>query len=632
MKKLVYPFTLSVIATLLLASCGLFGSDGTPEPEAQSALPVVQATQSLSDKVTVELTIQYDTAVQYNTVGQIIKFKYIVKMVKNDLADNSTLPNISFFGATPTCPAINTVGNLNDRFDTGEILECTSDYAITQADLDKGSITITTTVNVYTVNSNPASVTVPTVPAKALSLSIAANPISYYQAGQTITYTFTIKNSGSSQLGPAQFTVTNTAAGSTPINCGNADATLASGATLTCTTTYAVTAADLNLASISNNFTASGGGANPSQPATVTVTKTTPPPVASGTTVQHKVLKGEWLWQIARCYGADPAKTVAANSQLSNPAQLSPGMIVNVPNIGSNGTVHAPPQPCVTLHLVQSGDTWSSIAAKYGADANFTQWVNSSNLTVGKEVKVPHYTAGMNFQIPSSTITTPTVSPSPTTALGLTVSATPNTYSQAGQVITFTYVIKNNGSTTLGPAQFTVTDALVSSTPINCGASTTLSPGASTTCTATYTISQPDMSAASISNSATASGGGAPTSQAASTTITKSVTLLTLTVTASPKTYTQAGQVITYNYVIKNSGTTTLGPAQFTVTDPLIGSAAFSCGNANTTLAPNATVTCTANYTITQQDMSAASISNSATASGGGAPASQPASDTITKQ
>jgi hypothetical protein len=101
---------------------------------------------------------------------------------------------------------------------------------------------------------------------------------------------------------------------------------------------------------------------------------------------------------------------------------------------------------------------------------------------------------------------------------------------------------------------------------------------------------------------------------------------------ASPPTYNQAGQVIAFMYVIKNGGTGNLGPTQFTVTDGLIGAAPINCGAANTTLAPNATVTCSVNYTTTQPDMSVASIANNAIASGGGVGPSQPASVTVTRQ
>lgn len=617
MKQITYPLVLMIMIGLILASCSIGQSD-----TADNNLPVIQATSSPADFVSVELTTQVDTAVQYNTVGQVMHFKYIVKMVRNDLTD-ATPPNLNFVGATPTCPAINTVGNLDERLDAGEIIECTFDLILTQADLDRGSVSNVVTAIIYTVNSNTVTTTVPTISAKAMTLTVTANPTSYSTAGQTITLTYVIKNTGSTQLGPAQFTITdpliNAAA---PFNCGNADATIAPDATLSCSSTYTITSADAGAASVTTTATVTGGGANPVQSSPVTILKGAPSSnLTTGATVQHTVAAGEWLWQIARCYGADPKKTVEANPQLANPAEIKAGIVVTVPNIGSKGTIHYP-QPCVGKHTVQSGDTWSSIAAKYGADTAILQMANKNTLEVGKEIKIPLYTAGVNPQ-PSTG----------TNALSLTISASPTTYSQVGQVITLMYVIKNSGTSTLGPAQFTITDPLVSASSFNCGpAATTLSPGASTTCSVNYTISQADMGVVSVTTKAMAAGGGAPQSPAADLTILKSINSLSLTSSPSPTNYNQVGQVITFNYVITNNGTTTLGPGQFTVTDILIGPNPINCGGADTTLTPNATVTCSANYTITEADMTFASISNSATASGGGVSTTQPDIKTVIKQ
>jgi len=96
--------------------------------------------------------------------------------------------------------------------------------------------------------------------------------------------------------------------------------------------------------------------------------------------------------------------------------------------------------------------------------------------------------------------------------------------------------------------------------------------------------------------------------------------------------YSGTGEVITLTYVIKNNGNTTLGPAQFTINDSLLGDTALSCGAADTSLAPNELITCTAIYTTTQADVDAGSITSSATASGGGAASPQPENTTINKQ
>jgi LysM repeat protein len=613
MKTALHSFILFVIIGLILASC----SPATPT----SVAPILPtATLDLSGSVNFEVTVQYDTAAVYNTVGQIVRFKYIIKMVKNDIND-ATPPNVTISGIAASCPPINTISNLNERFDPGEVLECTGDYILTQADLDKGSVTNVVTATVYTVSSSPVTTTVPTVRAKALTLTKTANPTTYSSSKQVITFTYTLTNSGATQLGPDQFTVTETGVNNNvAFPCGNPGSTLAPGAALTCTATYTVSDADMTAASISMSATATGGGATLAQPLQSILPKGTPvtatPGAASGTTIQHKVSDGEWLWQIARCYGADPAKTVAANPQLSNPAQLKAGMTVNVPNPGSVGTQNKP--PCVIKHLVQSGDTWSSIAQKYNVDLGFLQRVNANTLTVGKEVKVPLYTAGLNYP----TAAAPGTNPS-TTALLLSVTANPTTYSQVGQVITLTYVVKNNGTTTLGPTQFKIADALINNSALfDCGpANTSLATGVSTTCTSSYTITQADMNAANVTNSATASGSGVPTSAAASVVVSKSVAAMTLSVAATPATYNQVGQVITLTYTIKNTGTSNLGPTQFTVNDFLINSnAPFNCGPANNTLIPSGTVTCTATYTIAQADVNAANITSKATAAGAGVP------------
>ena len=77
---------------------------------------------------------------------------------------------------------------------------------------------------------------------------------------------------------------------------------------------------------------------------------------------------------------------------------------------------------------------------------------------------------------------------------------------------------------------------------------------------------------------------------------------LTLVKTATPATYDAVGDVISYSYVVKNTGNVTLaGPV--TVTDD---KATVTCPAGG--LAPGASMTCTASYTITQGDLDAGSV------------------------
>ncbi len=394
MIKLIRSLALSVMITLVLSSCGLFGSSATA---TEAPLFTVQSTAPASQLAIIELTVQPDTSIPFTTVGQVIKSNYTIKNTGTSGVSAGLPTDITVTGAAVTCPAVTTVGNLNVSLDPGEAIVCTANYSITQADLDKGSVTGIATAIVSGISSAPVTTTVTFT--SALKLAKTANPLAYDHLGQNITYTYVITNSGTAPFGPGQFVVKD-AGIPTPINCGDAAQTLAANATMTCTATYTVSQADVDAASITTNATASGPGTGQSQPASATVTKavvtqTNPSPanLTVGSTIKYQVVAGDWLWQIARCYGADPNKVIEANPQIADPAQISPNTTVTVPNIGSAGKIYGP--PCVTTHTVQSGDTWNSIALKYNADLTVLQMVNSNTLANGSVIKVPLNSAGI---------------------------------------------------------------------------------------------------------------------------------------------------------------------------------------------------------------------------------------------
>ena len=614
MIRRIHPLALLMAIGLILVSCSII-NPATEEPANASVLPLGTPNAQLT---IIQLTTQADASVSYNSVGQIINFKHEVK----NTGTAGVTGAVTVTGAAATCPGVNTIGNLDASLDPNEALTCTSAYTITQADLDKGSVSFITTANINGINSAPVNTTVPVLKPQLLSLTTTASPTTYDQADRKIVFTYVIKNISSANLGPAQFAISDSLISTAPFNCGDVNTTLAPTATVTCTATYTTSQADAAAASITSVATASGAGSSPSQATNTTITKSSvaqpnPTNLVAGTTISHTVIDGDWLWQIARCYGADPIKVVAVNTQLANPAQIKPGMIITVPNIGSNGTMYG--TPCVVKHTVKAGDTWSSVAQQYNADPTILQIANSNTLTVGDEINIPRNSAG-TLGAATKTLT-------------LTISASPTSYEQVGQQITYTYVIKNSGNTTLTPDQFKVTDNLISATPFNCGeAGTTLASNATVTCTAAHAITEAELNAATLTNLATASGGGAGTSSQASFTINKGIKALTLTTTANPTTYNQVGQQIIFTYVIKNGGTGNLGPAQFTINDNLISPTAFNCGDANVSLAPNATFTCSAAYTIKQEDLGVASLTNAATVTGAGVGPSAPASATVPKQ
>jgi uncharacterized repeat protein (TIGR01451 family) len=258
-----------------------------------------------------------------------------------------------------------------------------------------GAVTSVTSASVNGILSPQVITKVLLVQNRRLTLTKSADPQTFDHVGQKITYTYVITNSGNVTLGPAQFSVSDTGLDG-PFDCGEPNTTLAPSETLPCSATYVITQADLDAASLMTSATVSGGGIQTSAPVSITITKGNSAPdqpsnLTQGTSIQHKVAAGEWLWQIARCYGADPKQVVQANLQLADADQISPGTSVSVPNIGSKGPVYGP--PCLASYTVRSGDTWQSIAQKYGAATDVLQRVNPGGLAAGRVLIIPLHSA-----------------------------------------------------------------------------------------------------------------------------------------------------------------------------------------------------------------------------------------------
>lgn len=381
-------FSLGLILALLLSACTLFNNtptvNGTP----------VQATPQPTPVPALSMTVTFDTSVPYNAVGQVVNYNYAI-------ANTSGLTIAGPVGVTDdrmtvTCPDVTTIGNADVNLDVGETINCTGSYSIVQLDLNAGEVKSTATASANGNFSLAVTTTVPLVQTRALTLTKTADPVTFNGAAQNIIYSYVITNSGNVTLGPVQFTVSDDKIGAA-FNCGSDATTIDPGATVSCSATYTTTSADLTAGSVTNSASASDGTTS-SNIVTATINSGSAPPpnpsnLTPGSTISHIVAPGEWLWQIARCYGADPKQVVLANPQLPNPAQILPGITVSVPNIGAGGrTIYGP--PCVGTHTVQSGETWTSIAQLYNADLLVLQDVNPGVLSTGRVLKVPLNSAG----------------------------------------------------------------------------------------------------------------------------------------------------------------------------------------------------------------------------------------------
>ena len=357
------------------------------------------------------LSIQTQNNVStFAQAGEIINFQYVVKNTGTPpLGGPVTVTDPPRVAA---CPALTTVGNLDNYLDRDESVTCLAAYTVQATDVTAGTIVANAYATAGTITSNQGTFTLnrgaTPQPSTILKLAKTASSQTYGAANQSITYTFNITNMGTTPLGPDQFSITDTKLGAA-FPCGPAATTLNPSQSISCSQPYTTTATDVAAANITNTATASGAG-QVSAPATVVVanllfasptpgTPATAQPSSNltpGSTIQHRVAVGEWLIQIARCYGANPSEVVAANPQIPDPNFIRPDVdVVTVPRIGSVGKIYKlPNQDCVTFVTVVSGDTWESLALKYNALVVVLQKANPGGLVVGKQARIPWNSAG----------------------------------------------------------------------------------------------------------------------------------------------------------------------------------------------------------------------------------------------
>ncbi len=104
-----------------------------------------------------------------------------------------------------TCPAVNTIGDLDDYLDAGESITCTATYVVQAADVTARSVTNLASATIDGTTSNTASKTITL--GTDLAISKSSSPKAYV-AGSSLTYTIIVTNNGPSAV--TQATVSDT--------------------------------------------------------------------------------------------------------------------------------------------------------------------------------------------------------------------------------------------------------------------------------------------------------------------------------------------------------------------------------------------------------------------------------------
>jgi LysM repeat protein len=284
-------------------------------------------------------------------------------------------------------------------------------------------------------------------------------------------------------------------------------------------------------------------------------------------------------------------------------ASLTVGAILYVPPLPTATLIPCGPPAGWIIYVVKPKDNLFQISRLYQTSVPLLQAANcmgSSTLIIAGQ---PLYVPNVATITPTRT-TTPTVTP----LLTLSITSTTVNFSAPGVTINLNYKLKNTGKVTIsGP--FTVVDTKLS---VSCPVTTSLAPNAEINCSATYSSTQNDVDAGSFAVSATGhafyNGNAIASNQATASIPATQNSSLTLDKTSLMSSYVLVGDLLNYTYNLMNTGNVTLsGP--FTVSDD---KTPVACP-ATSSLAPNASINCTATYSVTQTDVDNGSVTNTAT-------------------
>ena len=185
-----------------------------------------------------------------------------------------------------------------------------------------------------------------------------------------------------------------------------------------------------------------------------------------------------------------------------------------------------------------------------------------------------------------------------------------STYDSVGDVITYTVTVTNTGNVTLH--NVTVVDPGLDNFDCTPDVPTSLAPNGQIVCTGTHTITQADLDAGSFLNTSCADSNETTEACDDETVTADDNPALTIdkegTLDLGSDGSSSPGDVISYTYVVTNTGNVTLHNVVVTDSKGI----AVTCPK--TTLVPGESMTCTATYPITAADITAGKVDNTGTA------------------
>lgn len=511
---------------------------------------------------------------------------------------------------------------------TGSQLECTqptlavgATFTATVSGTVDPSIAGTTLSNTATVTSttpdpdtsdNTSTVTVPVSGTPQVELVKTAGAPTDTDgdgrigAGDTVAYTFTVRNIGDVTLTSAA--IIDPLLGGA-VACAAFSGPLAPGGSVTCApVSYVLTQADVDAGTVRNTASVTAqsaqGPASDDAEANVTIAATNSISLAKTPSTVVDV-NGDSAAGAGDTVGYTFAVTNNGTTTLRD-------AVITDPMLG--GTVTCPELGGVELAPGQSVLCTSITYTLTQSDVDNGLVHNEASVTANAPVGTVTDTAQADVDI------TGTAAIELLKNVGRVLDANGDGFIGAGDTVDYTFSVRNLGTTTL-------TDVVISDPLLGAGTLCsigTLAPGGSSACGSfTYTLTQADVEAEIVRNTATTNGTsplGPVTDDASADVVITGTSAIELTKTPGAIVLgadgrVGAGDTVGYTFTIRNAGTSVL--RDIVLDDPLLGGVIDCPALDGLELNPGDDVTCgPVDYVLTQQDVDEGTVHNEATVEG----------------
>ncbi|UZD21773.1 DUF7507 domain-containing protein [Algoriphagus halophytocola] len=631
------------------------------------------------ESIAIIKTVAPTTADDCVEAGDELTYTFVVRNTGTVTLGNVSVSELSFSG-TGTAPAITFVAAESDNVEgtlaPGEEATYTATYVVTPADVEAGLITNQARAtgqfgqNTPVTDDSGESFEVDGLTEfelcqkESIAIIKTVAPTTAddcVEAGDELTYTFVVRNTGTVTLGNVSvselsFSGTGTAPAITFVaaESDNVEGTLAPGEEATYTATYVVTPADVEAGLITNQARATGQfGQN------TPVTDDSGESFEVDGLTEFELCQKESIAIIKTVAPTTADDCVEAGDELTytfvvrNTGTVTLGN-VSVSELSFSGTGTA---PAITFVAAESDNVEGTLAPGEEATYTATYVVTPADVEAGLITNQARATgqfgqntpvtddSGESFEVDG--LTEFELCQKESIAIIKTVApTTADDCVEAGDELTYTFVVRNTGTVTLGNVSvselsFSGTGTAPAITFVAAESDNvegTLAPGEEATYTATYVVTPADVEAGLITNQARATGQfgqNTPVTDDSGESFEvdgltefelcqkESIAIIKTVAPTTADDCVEAGDELTYTFVVRNTGTVTLGNVSVselsfsgTGTAPAITFVAAESDNVEGTLAPGEEATYTATYVVTPADVEAGLITNQARATG----------------